>query len=71
MTNFTVVLRGYDRASVDDLVERAEAAAASGDPARRAALRAEVGGARPTVVLRGYDRAEVDERLRRLADQLA
>lgn len=61
---FSVVLRGYDRARVDDLLDRARQALAGNRPDRRATVADELGQSIP-VRLRGYDRAQVDN-LRRL-----
>ena len=57
--DFTVVLRGYDRAEVDKALERAEAALHGGSGSERAASLKELGKGF-TVVLRGYDRIGVD-----------
>jgi DivIVA domain-containing protein len=57
VADFTVSLRGYDRASVDALMRAVEAAA--GDPARIAAVVKEAGT--PMIALRGYDRGQVHE----------
>jgi DivIVA domain-containing protein len=67
---FTVVVRGYDRAQVDAVLERVRAALASTDPAARAAVREELGRTAFQVRLRGYDRMEVDDYLRRITDRL-
>ncbi|WP_147315409.1 hypothetical protein [Asanoa ferruginea] len=56
MAEFDISLRGYDRATIDDLVHEVEAAA--GDPVRIAAAVRAAG--EPTVALRGYDRVQVD-----------
>lgn len=61
MTQFAVVLRGYDRVAVDALVAAIDAAA--GDRERIDSVVAERGS--PRVVLRGYDRAQVDAWLAR------
>ena len=69
--DFTIVLRGYDRPAVDDLVHRIAAARASDSPS----LRTEVGELVRTVTLpvvfRGYGRPQVDAYLRRAAQDLA
>ena len=67
---FTVVLRGYDRAQVDAVLERIRVALASTDPAARAAVREELSRNAFQVRLRGYDRIEVDDYLRRITDRL-
>ena len=68
---FTVVLRGYDTAEVDAVVERIREALASGDPAARAAVRDELNRRAFRIRLRGYDRVEVDDYLRRIVDRLS
>ena len=68
---FTVVLRGYDLAEVDTLIERVRSALASTDPALRASVRAELSSPALRVRLRGYDRGEVDDYLGRAIDRLA
>jgi len=68
---FTVVLRGYDVATVDAMLERVRRAIASTDAAVRASVRGELNHPALPVRLRGYDRAEVDEYLRRAIDRLA
>jgi DivIVA domain-containing protein len=67
---FTVVLRGYDTAEVDAMLERIRAARVSLDGADRSALRQELTSRTFLVRLRGYDRAQVDEYLRRALDRL-
>jgi RNAse (barnase) inhibitor barstar len=68
VTEFSVVLRGYDRDQVDRLIERAQAAMA--DPALRAAVRAEIAAHGMSVVVRGYDRQQVEDTLARYAAHL-
>jgi DivIVA domain-containing protein len=68
--DFTVVLRGYDRAEVDSLVERVHDATASDSPTTRASAREELRRSVLRVRLRGYDRAQVDDYLRLMAEQL-
>lgn len=68
---FTVVLRGYDTAEVDAMLERIRRARLSPDGAVRSALRHELTSCAFPVRLRGYDRAQVDEYLRRAIDRLA
>lgn len=63
-SNFTVVLRGYDRDQVEQLLARADAALASNDEAVRASARELLERARLTFVLRGYDTNEVDDAVR-------
>jgi DivIVA domain-containing protein len=59
LPEFTIVLRGYDRAEVDAYVGRLHAARTAGEPDP-----APVGFA---VVLRGYDRKQVDQWLQAVA----
>jgi DivIVA domain-containing protein len=68
---FTVVLRGYDMARVDALLERIRTASASTDGALRASVREELNHRALPVRMRGYDRMEVDDYLRRVIDRLA
>ena len=68
---FTVVLRGYDAAAVDAMLERIRTALASTDGALRASVRDELNNSAFPVRLRGYDRREVDDYLRRAIDRLA
>ena len=67
---FTLTPRGYDVASVDDLVMRARDALTR-PAARRSTVREEISTARPPVRLRGYAVPEVDAYLRRMAERLA
>jgi DivIVA domain-containing protein len=68
--SFTVVLRGYSRADVDDLVHRIEDTVASGNPALRERLRGELPELTFRVTLRGYDRSEVDSYLEKAVIRL-
>jgi DivIVA domain-containing protein len=68
---FTVVLRGYDIAEVDAMVQRLEKALTSSDPVLRASVRAELNQPALRLRLRGYDRVQVDAFLRRFIDRLA
>lgn len=68
---FTVVLRGYDIAEVDAMVQRLEEALASPSASLRASVRAELNQPAFRLRLRGYDRVQVDEYLRRFIDRLA
>jgi hypothetical protein len=65
----SVVLRGYDRGHVDDLVGRAEQALLGDRPDRRTSVTRELAQPIP-VRLRGYDRVQVDNFLRLLAGAL-
>ena len=69
--DFVIVLRGYDRAQVDDAVRLAHEALVSGDPARCAGAAAELTGITFDVRLRGYDRNGVDDYLQRMGAALA
>jgi DivIVA domain-containing protein len=68
---FMVVVRGYDRADVDELIQQANRALTSADPAARSAVERRLRQPQLRTRLRGYDRAQVDARLAILADQLA
>jgi DivIVA domain-containing protein len=59
--DFTVVVRGYDRAEVDAVLDQIKAAMTSDDPARKATLRQRLEEMHFTIRLRGYDRAQVDD----------
>ncbi|MCA2215324.1 hypothetical protein [Jidongwangia harbinensis] len=67
-SDFTVVLRGYDRDQVDRLFARADAAVASSDDAVRASALRLLRSPGLPVVLRGYARDQVDDAVR---DRLA
>jgi DivIVA domain-containing protein len=60
---FTIVLRGYDMAEVNRLLEQADAAFSSTGNGQRAAARQALQAARFRVRLRGYARSEVDRAL--------
>lgn len=64
--DFTVVLRGYDRAQVDALLRQVNEALASEDLARREAAADAVRDATFEVTWRGYHRQQVDHFIRRL-----
>jgi DivIVA domain-containing protein len=68
---FTIVLRGYDTAQVDELIRRANRALASTNPADRAAVERDLRQPDLRTRLRGYDRVHVDAHLAALADHLA
>jgi DivIVA domain-containing protein len=68
---FTVVVRGYDRADVDELIQQANRALGSVDPAVRSAVEHRLRQPELRTRLRGYDRSQVDAQLAILADQLA
>ncbi|AGZ42924.1 hypothetical protein AFR_23270 [Actinoplanes friuliensis DSM 7358] len=61
-----MVLRGYEPAAVDALLDQAEAATASADESVQAAARGALQDASFAVALRGYDRLQVDEEVGRL-----
>lgn len=63
-SDFTVVLRGYDRDQVDRLLAQADAALSSLDEALRASTRELLQRPQLVVVLRGYARDEVDDAVR-------
>jgi DivIVA domain-containing protein len=64
VTDFTVVLRGYDMAQVDALVARSAAT----EPQAKTSLRADIESflSAPTLALRGYDREQVGQYFNRL-----
>ena len=68
---FTIVLRGYDPAEVDELIDQANRALASTDPAARSAVERKLRQPELRTRIRGYDRSQIDARLAILADQLA
>jgi len=57
--DFVIALRGYDMGQVDQLLSRAEAAAASSDRQLRESMANELRSAEFRQRLRGYDRAAV------------
>jgi DivIVA domain-containing protein len=67
---FDLALRGYDRLQVDVMVQRAEVASASTDPALRARTCQELRSVQFAVVLRGYQRAQVDSFLKAVSAEL-
>ncbi|MFF0379281.1 DivIVA domain-containing protein [Actinoplanes missouriensis] len=70
-STFTVVLRGYDRDRVDQLLGEVEAAVASADPVKRESARRRLLDPDLVVVLRGYARDEVDAALKEAAQRLS
>ena len=68
---FSVVLRGYDAAEVDAMLQRIQNALASADPNKRASVREELDHSVFHIRMRGYDRTEVDDYLRKAIDRLA
>ncbi|PRX22165.1 DivIVA domain-containing protein [Actinoplanes italicus] len=69
--DFTVVLRGYDRQQVDELLGRGfDALGEDSGPARRAAARDALRAASFDVTLRGYDRMQVDKTVEKLLREL-
>ncbi|WP_433378406.1 DivIVA domain-containing protein [Actinoplanes sp. CA-142083] len=68
--DFITVLRGYDKAEVEQVIGRAVAALSSGGDLQREAARDELRSAQFAVALRGYDRAQVDSAVEELARQL-
>nr|BFE59838.1 hypothetical protein GCM10020063_043640 [Dactylosporangium thailandense] len=71
MAEFDVVLRGYDVAAVDRLVEQVGRALTSGSVTARAAAAAAVRQAVFAVKFRGYARHQVDRFLQQAARELA
>lgn len=69
--DFAIALRGYDMGQVDHLLGRAEAALASNDRRRRAAVVEELRSAEFPLRLRGYDRNAVDRAVDGLLRDLA
>lgn len=68
---FRLVMRGYSRPQVHEVVVYVRTVLAAGDAAQHARLREQLSDASFDVVLRGYDRGEVDAYLERVAKQLA
>ncbi|NUR73560.1 MAG: DivIVA domain-containing protein [Hamadaea sp.] len=71
--SFVIVLRGYDRESVDKVIQKAQEALAQPTPEVVAAAVQSIADfrAKPPVVLRGYDREQVYAHLDRLSAELA
>ena len=67
---FLIVLRGYDRPQVDQLLEQARTALAAGSAGRRAEAKQALETAALPIRLRGYDRRGVDEAFTALIAQL-
>lgn len=67
---FDIVIRGYDRAEVDQVVQRLEEALNCDSAEVRASLRQELRHLSFTVRLRGYDRRQVDSYIREASSQL-
>jgi hypothetical protein len=67
---FRIVLRGYDRRQVDELIARTEAAVNSDDAPLRAAAKRTLENPGLLVVLRGYDRHGVEQALEKLRSRL-
>jgi DivIVA domain-containing protein len=67
----TIVLRGYNPAEVDELIEQANRALASTDPATRSEVERKLRNPELRTQLRGYNRSQVQEVLAVLADELA
>ena len=68
---FRLVMRGYDRGQVDQLIGTAQEALASDDAPLRAAARRALETPALTVTLRGYDRAAVEEAIEKLRAALS
>ena len=69
--DFTVVLRGYDRAAVDSFKQRVQEALTSESQILRGTVREELRQVTFRVVLRGYDRGEVDDYLAAASGKLS
>ncbi|MER7330031.1 MULTISPECIES: hypothetical protein [unclassified Micromonospora] len=71
--DFTIALRGYDPARVDELIRRGQDALISGVTSQRYAAKAELDKARATlpVAMRGYYTGQVDAFLEELSAALA
>lgn len=68
--DFTVVLRGYQPAAVNTLVQQAAEALVGDDETQRATVRAALLRRDLPVGFRGYDRDQVDRYLSELAGRL-
>lgn len=68
---FTIVLRGYDTAAVDEIVQQGRNALATGNSLQRHGMRARVEAAKIPTATRGYDRAQVDATFAVLSAELA
>jgi hypothetical protein len=68
--DFTVVLRGYDRPSVDAAIKTAEDALDSGSELARAAARDALADPGFLIRMRGYHRVQVDQHLNALLQAL-
>jgi DivIVA domain-containing protein len=68
---FRLVMRGYSRPQVHEVVVYVRMVLASPDAAQHARLREQLSDASFDIALRGYDRDEVDAYLDRVARQLA
>ena len=67
---FTTALRGYDMRQVEELLENAERALASGRDQDRESALAALRAAAFSVRLRGYDRSQVDRFIDNLLREL-
>ena len=65
------MMRGYDRGEVDQLLARAEQAAASSDAGLRAAACRELQTVRLRDRLRGYSRIQVNDKIELLTRELS
>jgi hypothetical protein len=68
---FSIVLRGYEPAAVDQLIADGRRALLAGEQIQRLAVRARIEAGSLPIGLRGYDRVQVDELLAALSAQLA
>jgi DivIVA domain-containing protein len=71
MSRFPVVLRGYNRAQVDEVLDRIAGAAGPGSPQTAPVTADEIRASRFDVATRGYDRRAVDEALHEHIRRLA
>lgn len=69
--HFTIVLRGYQPAAVNTLLQQAAEALASEEETKRASVRAALLRRDLPVRFRGYDRGEVDHYLSEIAASLS
>jgi hypothetical protein len=70
-SGFTLALRGYDTARVDELVRRGQAALHSASATERLTVRGEIDSVSLPIATRGYDRTQVDAFLTALSTELA
>ena len=71
MSRFPVVLRGYNRAQVDEVLDRISGVPRAGSPQAEPVTADEIRASRFDVATRGYDRRAVDEALHEHIRRLA